>query len=79
VKTRVLPMGVALGDDPDEISADYGTTALSGEPYALLRIGPRLGLHIDGATPAVLRKLAAAATELADWQESQNNQEGQAA
>jgi hypothetical protein len=65
------PIGVSLGDDT--IEAHY-RPGLAGT-FATLLIGDVLSLHVSGSSPAILRRLAEVATELAAWQEQQEDAE----
>lgn len=67
--SRVIgSIAVDLGSDP--VTATYGLD-FRGEEYGLLQLGDAITLHISDASPDVLRKLAQAALELADFRERQ--------
>lgn len=68
--SRVIgPVGVSLAAD-DLIETVY-RTGYRGREFATLRIGNALGIDVADASPDVLRQIAAAADELADWREAQ--------
>lgn len=77
-ETYIQGIGLVLGSDPATVKAQYGMEG--GHPYALLRIGDGINFHATAASPELLRRLAACATELADWREAQDVEaEGRAA
>lgn len=55
----------------DRVETSYHA-GQQGRQYPTLRIGNSLGLDVTDASPEVLRKLAAAAEELADWAEARD-------
>jgi hypothetical protein len=63
-------VGISLTDG-DRIETAY-RTGPTGMQYATLRVGLSLGIDVADASPGVLRALAAAADELADWRETQD-------
>ena len=63
-------VGVSLAAD-DRIETVY-RTGYRGREFATLRIGNALGIDVADASPEVLRQIAAAADELADWCEAQD-------
>ncbi|MDR3083421.1 MAG: hypothetical protein LBV60_21305 [Streptomyces sp.] len=74
-RTRIIgPTGVDLG-------ADRVTTSLylSPSPYAVLHVASVIGFYARPgfADPAMLRDLAAKATEIADWLEKQQAEAGE--
>jgi hypothetical protein len=72
MNTRLLgPIAVSLGDD--KVEARY-RPGLAGA-FATLVIGDTLSLHVSDSSPATLRRLAEVATELAAWQERQDDAE----
>lgn len=67
--TYVQSTALVLGDDPADVQVRYAD-GIAGE-YAVLGLGDRLAVHVSQTSPEVLRRLAAAASELADWREQQ--------
>ncbi|WP_405848044.1 hypothetical protein OG211_12120 [Streptomyces niveus] len=63
-------VGISLASS-DRIETAY-RTGPTGMQYATLRVGLSLGIDVADASPDVLRALAAAADELADWREAQD-------
>ncbi|MFE9855504.1 hypothetical protein [Streptomyces sp. NPDC005780] len=63
-------VGVSLAAD-DQVETAY-RTGYEGREFATLRIGNALGIDVVDASPEVLRRIAAAAEELADWREEQD-------
>lgn len=67
--SRILgSVAVDLGSDP--VAATYGLD-FRGEEYGLLKLGDALTVHVSDTSPTVLRQLAQAALELADFRERQ--------
>lgn len=63
-------IGVSVDAD-DAVKVVY-TTGSQGRVYPTLRIGNGLGLDVADASPEVLRRLADAAEELAEWAEERD-------
>lgn len=66
--TGCVGISLAAGD---RIETAY-LTGPTGMQYATLRVGLSLGIDVADASPEMLRELAAAADELADWREAQD-------
>lgn len=62
-------MALALGDDTDAVAVRY--VRPFGREEAILGIGDSVSLHATDASPELLRRIAAAALELATWRERQ--------
>lgn len=67
--TYVQSTSLVLGDDPADVQVRYAD-GVGGE-FAVLGLGDRLFLQVSQTSPEVLRRLAEAASELADWREQQ--------
>lgn len=63
-------VGISIDAD-DRIETSY-TAGEQGRVYPTLRIGNSLGLDVADASPEVLRQLAEAAEELAEWAEERD-------
>lgn len=63
-------IGVSVDAD-DSVEVVY-TEGYRGRVYPTLRIGNSLGLDVTGASPEVLRQIAEAAEELAEWAEKRD-------
>jgi hypothetical protein len=63
-------IGVSVDGD-DDIKVVY-TEGYRGRLYPTLRIGNSLGLDVTDASPKVLRQIAEAAEELAEWAEKRD-------
>ncbi|RCH70536.1 hypothetical protein DT019_03330 [Streptomyces sp. SDr-06] len=68
------PIAFALGGD--SVTASY---SIAPSPYAILHVGSALTLHATPgvADPAVLRDLAAKASEIANWLEQDSVEAGE--
>ena len=63
-------IGVSVDAD-DRVEVVY-TPGYRGRVYPTLRIGNSLGLDVTDASPKVLRQIAEAAEELAEWAEARD-------
>jgi len=63
---------VGVSIDADDVSETAYRTGHKGAQYATLRIGNALGIDVTDASPEVLRRIAAAAEELATWAEARD-------
>jgi hypothetical protein len=70
----ICPVGVNL-----RTGSVTTTYTLAPSPYAVLHIGSAVTLHArpEDTDPAVLRDLAAHATDIANWLEKQNAKAGE--
>ncbi|MEU9611809.1 hypothetical protein AB0D56_09690 [Streptomyces sp. NPDC048209] len=63
---------VGVSIDADDVIETAYRTGYKGAQYATLRIGNALGIDVADASPEVLRRIAAAAEELATWAETRD-------
>jgi hypothetical protein len=66
---RLINASFALGSDPGGVSVHRWTSG--GRERCAIALSSSLDLHVNNASPQVLRALATAAAELSDWREQQ--------